>query len=224
MKVLLFITGFRQVKEYDYFTAFLQQLPTLQHICDVFIYCNNPAISEEIVTYYRKFTQENKRLYITSVNAGFVMGAVEAVSSGIEMGIFSPYDYIIHLHPDVFITDDAGIMATLNDNLDNDCVFFVNRSMPHDARFFSFDFFIFKPRLLPKNIFIDALRTYRDIPEHYLSDMIASHNIKCQVIGRFDNDHWHPRRIDEHLKLYHEHDLTLVEDLLARRKPPPSRP
>lgn len=220
MKVLLFITGFRQVKEYDYFTAFLQQLETLPQICDVFIHCNNPDISEDIVTFYRKFTQRNKRLYITSVNAGFVMGAVEAVSSGIEMGIFAPYDYVIHLHPDVFITDDAAIMQTLNDNLDNDCVFFVTTSVPDDERFFSFDFFIFKPRLLTTNIFIDAVRTYDDIPEHCLSDMIVSHQVKFKIIRRFADNHWHPRRIDEHLKLYHEHDLPLVEEMLARRRQP----
>jgi hypothetical protein len=217
MKVLLFLTGFRQVKEYDYFSAFLQQLPTLPHICDVFIYCNNAAISADIVTFYRTFTQPNKRLYITSVNAGFVMGAVEAVSSGIEMGIFAPYDYVIHLHPDVFITDDAGIMRILTDNIDNDCAFFVNKSVPDDERFFSFDFFIFKPRLLTTNIFIDAARTYRDIPEHCLCDMLVSHQVTFKIVERFADERWHPRRIDEHLKLYHEHDLALVEDVLARR-------
>jgi|GEM_PF-5434729 len=59
MKVLLFMTGFRQVKEYDYFSRFLQRFQTLRHICDIFIYCNNPDISQEIVTFYRAFAQEN---------------------------------------------------------------------------------------------------------------------------------------------------------------------
>jgi len=213
MKVLLFITGFRQVKEYDYFNSFLQQL-NLNNLCDVFIYCNNPDISEDIVTYYKKFSQKNKRLYITATNAGFYMGGIEAVSSGFEMGIFNDYDYVMHLHPDVFITDDSKIIELLNDNLDNDYVFLVNKSMPDDERFFSFDFFIFKPKLLTRNIFIDEPSRCRDIPEHCLCDVITKNNVKFKLVKRFDNDTWSPRRIDDHLKLYHEHDLELVEDLL----------
>ncbi len=217
MKVLLFITGFRQVKEYDYFNTFLQDLNGLSRICDVFIYCNNPDISEDIVAYYKKFRQKNKRLYITSVNAGFVMGAVEAVSTGIEMGIFTEYDYVIHLHPDVFITADVKILDVLRENLDNDVVFFVTRSMPDDERFFSFDFFMFKPRLLTRNIFIDQPHSCTDLPEHCLCDVIRKHGIKFKFIKRFENDHWCPRRIDEHLSLYHEHDLDRVEELLGGR-------
>jgi hypothetical protein len=216
VKVLLFITGYRQVKEYDYFNAFLQRLTNLNNICDIFIYCNNPDISEEIVTYYKKFSHKNKRLYITSVNAGFGMGGVEAVSSGIEMGIFNAYDYVIHLHPDVFITDDSKILEMLNDNIDNDYVFLVNKSLPDDERFFSFDFFAFKPRLLKVNIFKDEPYRCLDLPEHCLCDAITRNNIKFKIIDRFDNSTWFPRRIDDHLKLYHEHNLGRVENVLRR--------
>ena len=182
----------------------------------MFIYCNNPEISADIVTYYKSFTQTNKHLYITSSNIGFRMGAVEAVSRGIEMGIFTGYDYVIHLHPDVFITGESGIVALLTANVANDCVFLVNKSEPDDARFFSFDFFIFKPALLRRNIFADELRDYRDLPEHYLHDMIVKNDVKFMLVKRFENDTWFPRRIDENLNLYHEHDLELVEDLLQR--------
>jgi len=217
MRVLLFITGFRQVKEYDYFSTFLRRLKTLNSICDIFIYCNNPDISAAIVDYYKQFTQTNKRLYVTSVNAGFRMGGIEAVSCGIEMGIFADYDYVIHLHPDVFITEDANILTVLRENLDNDVVFFVTRSVPDDERFFSFDFFIFKPRLLTRNMFIDQPYSCTDLPEHCLCDAIKKHGVKFKIIKRFENDHWCPRRIDEHLSLYHEHDLDRVEALLANR-------
>jgi len=214
MRVLLFLTGFRQVKEYDYFSRFLQRFETLRRICDIFIYCNNPRISEEIVTFYRAFAQENKRLFITSVNAGFVMGAVEAVSNGIEMGIFDDYDYVIHLHPDVFMTSEAPIIRLLDDNAADDCVFLVNRSVPDDERAFSFDFFVFKPRLLTENIFIDELHTYEGTPERFLFDMLTKKHVRYRVVPRFDSGDWFPRRIDDHLGLYHEHDLELVERLL----------
>jgi hypothetical protein len=214
MKVLLFITGYRQVKEYDYFNRFLQRLDALRDLCDVFIYCNNVMISADIITYYQKFTQANKHLYITSRNVGFGMGGVEAVSRGLEMSLFDGYDYVINLHPDVFIVDESGIVDLLHANLDNDCVFLVNKSLPDDDRFFSFDFFIFKPKLLKRNIFIDELYAYDDVPEHYLCDMLVKHEVKFKVIKRFANDTWFPRRVDEHLGLYHEHELERVEALL----------
>lgn len=214
MKILIFITGFRQVKEYDYFSRFLRRLNILNNTCDIFIYCNNSSISNDIVTYYQSFSQKNKHLYITSLNIGFSMGGVEAISSGIEMGIFSDCDYVIHLHPDVFIVSESKIVEILNDNADNDYVFFVNKSEPDNDPAFSFDFFIFKPKLLRRNIFIDKLYSYQDTPERYLYDVITENNIKFKLVKRFATDYWFPRRIDENLNLYHEHDLGLVEALL----------
>lgn len=213
MKILLYITGHRHVKEYDYFNTFLQKLKVLNTVCDIFIHCNYSNISSDIINYYQKFTQLNKQLLITTLNAGFSMGGVEALNSGFEMGIFKNYDYVIHLHPDVFITDDSYLMDIIINNLNNDIVFFITKSFP-DYRFFSFDFFIFKPKLLKENIFIDELYTYKECPEFYLHDMIHKYNIKFTFINRFNNDLWSPRRIDDNLKLWHEHDLTLIENYL----------
>lgn len=213
MKVLLFVTGCRHVKEYDYFNRFLQRLNTLSDICDLFIHCNNSDISEKILTYYKQFKQKNKFLYVTSLNIGHAMGGVEALSTGIDMGIFNAYDYVIHLDPDVYITDETRIIEVLRDNLENDCVFFMNKSYPDDERFFSFDFFIFKPRLLKSNIFKEGLYSGGEIVEHHVCDAILRNKVKFKLIKRFEDDNWFPRRVDEHLKLYHEHDLKLVEEL-----------
>ena len=217
MKILLFITGYRQLDEYKYFSIFLQQLE-LNNMCDIFIYCNNPEIQDDVLKYYQKFNQKNKRILITSLNSGFSIGGVEAVSKGIEMGIFNEYDYVIHLHPDVFITDDLYLKDVLLNNIDNDIVFFITKSYPNDEKFFSFDFFIFKPKLLTKNIFIEKLYSFTTSPEHYLHDMIQENNIKYTFIKRFDNNNWYPRRIDDHLKLYHEHDMNKVINLLQDRQ------
>jgi len=48
--------------------------------------------------------------------------------------------------------------------------------------------------------------------------MIKENNIKYIFIKRFDNDLWAPRRIDDNLKLYHEHDMNNVINLLQDRK------
>jgi hypothetical protein len=217
MKVLLFITGHSQLYEYKYLSIFLQQLE-LNSWCDIFIYCNKPDIQNDIINYYQGFNQKNKRLFITSLNGGYRIGGVEAVSTGIEMGIFNEYDYVIHLHPDVFITDDFYLKDILVNNLDNDTVFFITKSCPDDDTFFSFDFFIFKPKLLARNIFIERLYSFECRPERYLHDMIKEYNIKYAFLKRYNNNNWYPRRIDDNLKLYHEHDLSKVVKLLQQRQ------
>ena len=213
MKILLFLTGFRQLEEYHYFNIFLKNLK-LNENCDIYIYCNNPTISTDILKYFHEFNQKNKYLFVTSLNDGHGRGGVEAVSKGLEMGIFKEYDYVIHLHPDVFITDDLYLTNILTENKDNDTVFFITKSRPDDDDFFSFDFFIFKPKLLDKNIFIDELYTFTTDVEHYLCNMIKKNNIKYTYIKRFDNNNWFPRRIDDNLKLYHEHELDNVRNVL----------
>jgi hypothetical protein len=213
MKILLFITGHKQLEEYNYFSRFLKRLK-LNALCDIFIHCNNPDIHNSIINYYQNFNQQNKKLFITSINAGYRVGGVQAISEGIELGIFKDYDYVIHLHPDVFIIDDNYLTEVLLENLNNDVVFLVNKSVPHNPKFLSFDFFIFKPKLLTKNIFIDELYTFKQAPEQYLHDMIIKNNINYIYVKRYNNDNWEPRRIDENLRLYHEHDLNKVQSLL----------
>jgi len=213
MKVLIFITGYRHLEEYNYFSKFLNMLQ-LKNIANIFIYCNNPHISSEIVKYYQQFQQTNKHLFITSLNNGHRTGGVEAVSQAIDMGIFQEYDYVIHVHPDVFITDDAYLTKVMLENLENDIVFFITKSDPNDPTFFSFDFFMFKPKLLKTNIFSEGLYSFQECPEHYLHNMIMKNNIPYTLIQRYNNNTWYPRRVDDHLKMYHEHDLTKVQALL----------
>lgn len=214
-KTLIFITGYRHLTEYNYFNLFLKNLKFKDH-CDIFIYCNNQDISPEIVNCYHQFEQKNKNLFITSLNSGHRIGGVEALSQGFEMGIFKNYDYVIHLHPDVFITDDTPLLDILLKNKDNDNVFFITKSFMNEESMFSFDFFIFKPKLIKTNIFINDLYKFEEYPEQYLRNMIISNNIKYEFIKRYDNDYWEPRRIDN-LKLYHEHDLEKVEIVLREK-------
>lgn len=211
MRILLFITGHRQLEEYDLFQTFLDRL-SIQSSCDIFIYCNHAGIHSDIVTYYQKFPQRNKQLFITTQNAGYLRGGVEAVSQGYEMGLFQGYDYVIHTHPDVFMTDDTYLTEQLLKYLHDDTVFLLTKSIAEDPRFFSFDFFVFKPQWLPSNIFKKP--SFQGPPEHFLHDQIQAYGLKYAFMKRFNNDTWCPRRIDDHLKLYHEHDLEKVRALL----------
>jgi len=213
MRILLYITGHRQLEEYGLFQTFLDRLP-IQSSCDIFIYCNHSGIHSDIVTYYQRFPQRNKQLFITTQNAGYLRGGVEAVSQGYEMGLFQGYDYVIHTHPDVFMTDDTYLTEQLLKYLHDDTVFLITKSFAEDPRFFSFDFFVFKPQWLPSNIFKKPL--FQGAPEHFLHDQIQAYGLKYAFMKRFNNDSWCPRRIDDHLKLYHEHDLEKVRELVDK--------
>jgi len=216
MRILLFITGHRQLEEYSLFQRLLSTL-SIQSQCDIFIYCNHPGIHPDIVKYYQQFPQRNKQLFLTTQNAGYLRGGVEAVGQGFAMGLFEGYDYVIHLHPDVFMTDDAYLIEQLLKYLNDDTVFLITKSFAEDTRFFSFDFFVFKPKWLSTNFFKEGMYKFQGAPEHFLHDQLVKHGIKYAFLKRFNNDTWCPRRIDDHLKLYHEHDLEKVRQLARER-------
>jgi hypothetical protein len=46
--------------------------------------------------------------------------------------------------------------------------------------------------------------------------MLDKYNIKYKYIKRFENNKSDPRRIDDNLKLYHEHDMRKVQNLLQK--------
>ena len=219
MKILLFLTGFRQLEEYKYFNIFYEKNKLLKEISDVFIYCNNPEISEDIVTYYKNNSCKNKQLFITTKNMGHTKGGVEAVCSGIEMGLFKEYDYVLHFHPDIFIIDEVKLINILNEHINNDNVFLVNYSFHDHMDWFSFDFFIFKPKKLIQNIFIEELSTFTEYPENYLYKMIHKYNVKYEIIKRYNNNNWIPRRIDDHIGLWHEHDLEKIQEYIKTCSP-----
>lgn len=209
-RVLLFITSFRQLKEFDYCSFFFNRFTTLNKICDLYIHCNNKDISEDLIKYYQKFNMENKHLFITSKNLSYTMGQIEALSDSYDKGIFAQYDYVLNIHPDVFILEEEPIVNLLKKNMKTDTCFFVSQGLPDDRAFLQTDFFIFKPKLLTMNIFKDTLYEWKDWTEHYMYYILYKYNIKYELIKRFDNNTWHPRRIDNY-RMWHEHDLSLVE-------------
>ena len=210
LKVLLFLTSLRQVKEYDYYSFFFNRFTKLRYLCDLHIHCNDKDVSEDIVKYFKQFNIDNKRLFITSKNVGFNMGHIEAVSNSYDAGIFSDYDYVIPTNPDVFMLEEDALLKVLVDNQHTDTVFYFTKGIPDDDKFLQNDFYIFKPKHLHMKIFKEGLYTWTEYPEYYIHYVLNKYNIKYELLKRFDNDNWHPRRIDN-LKLWHEHDLTLIE-------------
>jgi hypothetical protein len=154
MKILLIITGHQQLKEYFYNSFILKKnCNFLSEKSDLFIHVNKADIGNNLIQFYNMFPQKNKKLFITTKNEGYRLGGIEAISDIIDMNICNDYDYVIHTHPDVIITRDDIIKKHMEENLENDTCFFITKSVPNDNKFFSFDFFMFKPKLLKNNIF-----------------------------------------------------------------------
>ena len=216
MKILIFLASHRQLDEFKYFNIFLEKTKELKTMCDLYIHINNPRISQRVLNYYKEFKIKNKKIYITTKNSGYASGGMEAINDSYKMGIFNNYDYVIHMHPDVFITEETELIKLLKDNLNNNKVFLVTKYFPWKTfEHYATDFFIFKPKLLKNNIFDDE-NLYKFKPdkvETFFYNILIKNNINCLLVKRFNNDHWYPRRIDN-LKLWHEHDLNKIKKFL----------
>lgn len=215
MKVLILITGHKQNMEYKYFGQLLERCAFLSSDqCEVFIHsnCEQNDISENV-----KYILNKKNVYITNKNAGYTLGGIEAVGDAIDiLNLTNPnseYDYVIHIHPDVFITNDTVLMNILNEELESDNVFIVNKSFP-DHLSYSFDFFIFKPKKLNVNIFKNY-ENWKQSPERFIRNALMLNGIPHKLIKRFDNDHYEPRRIDLNL-MWHEHNLSKIYQFINK--------
>ena len=214
MLILLVLTGHRQLEEYKLFSNILKQkCPRLCKESDLVIHCNYAEISNQIQDYFKDFPQQNKKLFITTKNVGYRSGGFEAVSDLYDMNFFKEYDYVIHLHPDVFITNEDMIWNHIEANATNNIEVLATKCLPHFGNHYAFDFFILKPKLLKTNIF-SCWNTMTDFPERVFYEQCVKYEINVTEIPRYFNNDWSPRRIDEFLGLWHEHDLEKVRNYI----------
>lgn len=227
MKVLLFYRSFRQQEEIEISAGLLSRTKTLKNF-DLTLHCNN--IESNIWNYFSKFPNKNKELIHTSRNAGYLKGCFQSLSRNYHN--FKEYDYVVHIQADVFILNEHQIIKILNEYKHTKDVFICTKSK-QDERFLSFDFFIFKPKLLKENIFNrwkdsqfnrETLElkpketkppTNKPLsPELLLYKILTVEKIPYKLIKRYDNDQWSPRRIDL-LNLWHEHDVDKVKKYIS---------
>lgn len=216
MKVLILMTGHQQNLEYKYFGQLLSKCALLSsENCDIFIHSNkvNNDISKNA-----EYIKNKKTIHITDKNLGYTLGGIEAVHDSIELLNLvknTEYDYVIHIHPDVFIINDSELVKLMNDELNTTNVFFVNRSFD-DKRSYSFDFFMFKPKLLETNIF-KGYESWTDSPERFIRNALLLHGVEHIIIKRYHNDNYEPRRIDLNY-MWHEHNLNKIKKYIEHNK------
>ena len=219
MKVLLFLSSHKQLEEIYLYGQFLKRYcPTISTF-DFILHINNINIDiSKAGNYFQTIPNENKQLIFTSKNKGYTFGHMEACADYFDL--FKEYDYVIHTHPDIFITQEEILLKILEIFYSKHYVFIVNNSIKDDNKFMSTDFIIFRPKLLSFNIFKDFEKYYNIYnlntggSEHALYDILNKNNISYFFIKRFDNDHWEPRRIDM-IGLWHEHNLERITQYLA---------
>jgi hypothetical protein len=211
VKILFFMTGYRQNEEYRLQSRLLRKCPRLAKCAELFIY--NNCIDNKIEDACKDIPIPF-RIHNTDKNAGYRLGPVEAMDFLVTSMDLSGYDYVIHLHPDVFIVDEEPLMRLLDEESATPNVFLVNTAVPEDPRFYCFDFFIFKPRLLVVPLFANWT-VWKEPPEYFLHDRIVENGVAHRMVNRYNNQVRNNTREIDLLGLWHEHELSRVLKYLS---------
>ena len=231
MKVLLLYTSHRQVKELK-IAQFLYNKDPFLKTMDILFHCNNPDIDKYAVTeILNGFESPNIGTIFTSVNSGANTGVAEAINSVYDQ--LADYDYVIHLHPDVFILSSEKLQQALESNDPEQTDFIaweINREygMPPGKRRtleYASDFFIFSPKER-NNIFKDYVQYWTDNPhiqgqpgansgcERFLGYQTQKYGVNVAYLDR--GLYGGMRTELEPLGIWHCHNLRQIEQYLHR--------
>jgi len=216
MKILLFYSSHRQLKEYEYSSIFFNRSNFLKENCDVMCYCDNDLITEDELKSYISYDTnvkiiKGKQIFPSGISTGIS-------GNGIHIGLnncfneFLDYDYVINMVPDCYITTDIHIKKLLEDELYTDNNFIVDHHPDHDASTkyqFCCDFFVFKPKKI-YNFFKEVDMNSLILPENFIFNKIKEYNIKYKIIKRIGSLQW----IVDNYGLIHNHDLQIIKNIL----------
>ena len=159
MKYLLLFTAHRQLEEFTFQNILIGRFV---YKPDIMIYSNHPDLKEE--NYLKRIpniSQYVKKIYCDEENTGYAKGLFTGLDKMYEY--YKDYDYVIHLHPDIFILDETKIYNIIK-NCDTDFIV-----MDIDSGIPFTDYFIFKPK---KNYFINYKNIKQNTSELILYEMI----------------------------------------------------
>jgi len=214
MRLLILFTSYRQIEELDYQAQFLRKCNFLSAHSDVLFHCNNRQIPiDSIQEKLKQLPVNNTQVIYGSNQGGYLRGQFQAIADTFTLGIFDSYDFVIHLHPDIFIVDEKPIVEIINSRLARQSDICVARIFGNSDPSFATDFFIFRPSIILAKLF----SSYTDFDEIFESplplerifyQLIHKLNIKYLEVERFKLGRYF-RDIDE-LGLWHEHRLLKV--------------
>jgi hypothetical protein len=207
MKILLFYHIHRQLEEIYYSSLFFNKSEFLKSNCDVYVSCNNKNISLHELEKNCKFKAKTN-MAVTTKNAGYSFGQVEAESDTFEM--WREYEYVIFCQPDCYITTDEHLKKAFESSFDAlvSPIFHIGRTC------YTGDFIVLKPTV---NLF-RVLKSYysetndRNHPhEHYLADRINETYSNIKTFDRVG----HRERVIDTFGLWHEHNNNNVRKVLG---------
>ena len=135
-KILILYTSYRQNEEIELSSKFINNTNILKN-ADLLFYCNNPSMFENIDNLVKLFNNKNKKIVKSKKNAGggrdgYVMGQMEGIADLYKH--YHNYDYVIQIHPDVYITNESEIIKILNKYNNSKVGLIVNKSIPDEKK------------------------------------------------------------------------------------------
>lgn len=107
MKILFFMTGHRQLEEYQIQKSIFEKFPDdIDH--DLIVHSNSSIPASEIEKRLQGL-RSLKKVCAQMPNKGYATGHFHALKESYAM--FTDYDYVIHLHPDVFVIDSSRLFS-----------------------------------------------------------------------------------------------------------------
>lgn len=214
MKICILYTSYRQFEELDYLAVLWPRLPYLSSSADVIYHCNNKNIQREELE--KKLSKIPFRkldlIYSPQKNVGgYPYGQFEAICDA--WGRLQEYDWVIHLHPDVFIIDEERLLGALRkaDSEQADMVVCPIFALAHPS--FATDFFAFRPSAVPLSVFesyhpLESTKVVVPLENLFFIEVHRA-RLKYDVAHRFAHGQYN-RDIDR-LGLWHEHHLQRMK-------------
>jgi len=213
MKIKIFYTSHRQITEYKLSSYLFNKSEFFKKNSDILICYNNDNICDNDIL--NECSYDTKVDIIKVRNSGFRNGLLTSIYDCFEH--FKGYDFVIHFHPDVFITDEKKLQNLLEEeiNTDNQIIVDYHPNLNHNThKTYSTDFFIFKPNIY--NFFNEVDIHNPCIPEEFLYKMIDKYQIPHRKIYRGIECAHH--NIDDY-GLIHCHDLSRIKSIIDGNKP-----
>lgn len=223
MNIAILYTAHRQFRELEHMAFFFERAQHLRGNVDIIYHSNNPLIGEEALrSRLAAVPCRSLRLVCSQENCGYGYGQFEAIDEVWDILQEGGWDWIIHLHPDIYIANDSAVVQSLVEADASGCDAILTRNLGHGHPSFATDFFAFKPSAFQRVIF-QSYRSLRHestiVPLEVLFFVeVLKANTKFRLVDRFKHGHFH-RDID-HVGLWHEHDLRRIE---RYRQAPASR-
>jgi hypothetical protein len=214
VKIAILFTAYRQLPELDVIADLFGRAPRISSSVDVVYHCNNAGIATGAVQEKldRVPCKSRTLIHQPTNKGGYAYGQFEAICDAWETMIAGGWDWVIHVHPDVFIVDENKLLGVIEqaDAAGAGGVFAHMAGNKHPS--YSTDFFAFRPTAVPKAVF-QSYECLLDEPvivplENLFFMEIHRVGVKPFVTQRFLSGQYH-QDLDL-IGLWHEHDLQRV--------------